>query len=162
MITMNNSNAYILGPMGSLDYFDQQSINLPRAVTPLDVWNLAIADPPSWLRVAFRIRDAISSLFGVQGAGGFSGARFDAVKAGDRMDFFLVEHVAQDVLVMTANDKHLDVMISISTHGKTVDVTASVKNHNTFGRAYMVPVGIAHRWIVRDTLKRLKARVSAT
>lgn len=161
MITLNNSHAYILGPMDSLDYFDQQSINLPRAVTPLDVWNLAIAKPPWWLRVAFRIRDAVSALFGIQGVGGFSGAQFDTVKAGDRLDFFLVEHVARDVLVMTANDKHLDVMISISTRGKTVLVTASVRNHNTFGRVYMVPVGIAHRWIVRNTLKRLRARVSA-
>lgn len=40
------------------------------------------------MRLAFRTRDAISSLFGVKRIGGFSGTRREAVQEGDHLDFF--------------------------------------------------------------------------
>lgn len=114
------------------------------------------AEPGPLMRMAFRTRDAISSLFGVKRIGGFSGQRREAAPAGDRLDFFLVEHSAPDMLVLTERDRHLDVMICLSIADQLLTVTASVVTHNTFGRMYMLPVGLAHKLIVSRDLKRLK------
>lgn len=115
---------------------------------------------PGWLiHLAFRTRDAISTLFGVKRIGGFSGRRVEAVQVGDRLDFFLVEHVTPDMLVLTERDRHLDVMICLTVTERLLTVTASVVTHNAFGRVYMVPVGLAHKLIVSRKLRRLERRV---
>lgn len=83
----------------------------------------------------------------------------DAVLAGDRLDFFLVEHSTHDTSVLTERDRHLDVMICIRTSGCRLSITASVVTHNAFGRLSMVPVGPAHQLIVDQDLTRLKRRL---
>lgn len=112
-------------------------------------------DPQPLLKIAFRIRDTISSAFGVKRIGGFSGEAAASVSVGEHLDFFLVEYVDDACLVLTERDRHLDVMTCISVQARTLSVTSSVCVHNLFGRAYMIPVGIAHRWIVRHMFRRL-------
>ncbi len=111
------------------------------------------------MRLAFKIRDTISALFGVRRIGGFSGKRRDHVREGDYLDFFLVERIEANMLVLTARDNHLDVMTCITTGAGSVSITASVITKNFFGRLYMLPVGPAHRLIVWNLLKRLKHSV---
>ncbi len=145
-----------LGPRAELDYFDERSIDLPVPMAPLEAWNRMLSEPLPLLRLAFRIRDAISARFGVKRIGGFSSRQRTEVKAGDMLDFFLVEHADPELLVLTERDRHLDVMTSISTRQNRLTITSSVITHNGFGRAYMIPVGIAHRIIVNRMLGRLK------
>lgn len=161
MIVLDDKGIRVLQRVSELDYFDSQAVDLPRAIAPLDVWNLVISEPRPFLKLAFKVRDRISAVFGVQEIQGFSGRQVASVDVGDHLDFFLVEHVDDSVLVLTARDRHLDVMTCISTQGTGVAITSSVQVHNAFGRAYMLPVGIAHRWIVRNMLKRLKSKLSA-
>jgi len=108
------------------------------------------------MRLAFRIRDVISSLFGVRRIGGFSGVARTTVNTGEHLDFFLVEHSAPDILVLTERDRHLDVMICLSITDRVLTITSSVITHNLYGRIYMLPVGLAHRVIVSSHLRRLK------
>ncbi len=153
------STAVTLRPLPELDYHDSRSIVLPKAITPLEAWNLMTADPQPLMQLAFRARDAVSSLFGVKRIGGFSGTWRDEVRPGDRLDFFRVEQVAADRLVLTERDRHLDVMICVSTAERLLTITASVVTHNLFGRLYMLVVGPAHKLIVSGDLKRLKRRM---
>lgn len=146
----------LVAPRDRLAYYASQHVTLPRALGPLEVWNRIMADPLPGLKLAFRIRDAISSRFGVERIGGFSGRPAGVPKPGDRMDFFTVEAISDDQLVLTARDRHLDVMISTDCSGPEVAITASVVTHNRFGRVYMLPVGPAHRLIVRIMLNRLR------
>jgi hypothetical protein len=117
------------------------------------------AEPGLFMRLAFRTRDAISSLFGVKRIGGFSGVRRETVNAGEQLDFFLVEHSAPDMLVLTERDRHLDVMICLSITDRVFTITSSVVTHNVFGRIYMLPVGLAHKLIVNSDLRRLKRKL---
>ncbi|PSL92197.1 DUF2867 domain-containing protein [Pseudomonas sp. R9.37] len=141
---------------GDLDYYDRRSILLPVDVTALEAWNIMTAEPGPFLRMAFGIRDAICALFGVKRIGGFSGTRRERVQVGERLDFFLVEHSAPDVLVLTERDRHLDVMICLSISDRVFTITSSAVIHNAFGRFYRVPVGQVHKLIVNRDLKRLK------
>lgn len=151
-------NSYILRPQAELDYFDSRSVMLPVELSALQAWNAIMDDQPRWLQAAFRLRDGISARFGVRRIGGFTGARVDAVAVGDRLDFFLVERQAPDLLVLTERDRHLDVMTSITAHGRTVTIMSSVVTHNWFGRLYMLPVGPVHRFLVESMFRRLERR----
>ncbi|MFK7755265.1 MAG: DUF2867 domain-containing protein [Sedimentitalea sp.] len=161
MIRLCDSTIYVIGPISGLNYYDTQSVDLARELDPLAAWNAIMDHPQRALKLAFWLRDAISSWFGVKRIGGFSGQKTDRVTVGDHLDFFLVEHIDETSLVLTERDSHLDVMTCVSTDGRTVCVTSSVLVHNLFGHLYMIPVGIAHRWIVRGMLRRLKQHSSA-
>lgn len=160
MILLPDGNIRVLQPIPELNYFDSQSVELPRKASPLEAWNVIMDNPQPLLKTAFRARDAVSSLFGVRRIGGFSGQHKHTVKAGEHLDFFVVEHADEDSLVLTDRDRHLDVMTCISTEGRRVFVTSSVRVHNWFGHVYMIPVGIAHRWIVRNSLRRLQKKMA--
>lgn len=151
----------LVAPRAALAYHDSQRITLPRALTAVQVWQHIMANPLPGMALAFRIRDTISTRFGVQRIGGFSGAPVAQVAPGDHLDFFLVEAARPDQLVLTARDRHLDVMISVDTAGCDLAITASVVTHNRFGRAYMLPVGPAHRLIVALMLRRLRRDLAA-
>lgn len=151
-----------LGPIAELDFFDERSIELPRAIDALTAWNLIMSEPQPVMALAFRIRDAISARFGVRQIGGFSGKRHETAIVGEYLDFFLVEHSEPDLLVLTERDRHLDVMTSVSTSGRVLTITSSVVTHNAFGRAYMLPVGPAHKLIVTTMLRRVRKRLMET
>ena len=156
---MSRASVHTLRPLPELDYHDSRSVLLPVQITALQAWNLMTAGQGPLMRLAFRTRDGISSLFGVKRIGGFSGTRREAVQAGDYLDFFLVEHSAPEVLVLTERDRHLDVMTCVSMADRVLTITSSVVTHNTFGRLYMLPVGPAHKLIVNSYLKRLKRKL---
>ena len=153
------SIAHTLRPLPELDYHDSRSVLLPVQITALQAWNLMTAEQGPLMRLAFRTRDGISSLFGVKRIGGFSGTRREAVQAGDYLDFFRVEYSAPEVLVLTERDRHLDVMTCVSLVDRELTITSSVVTHNTFGRLYMLPVGPAHKLIVNSYLKRLQRKL---
>lgn len=159
MFCLPDSSARSLAPLSDLDYFDTQRVELGREITPLAVWNLITEESRPGLQLAFNLRDRVSGLFGVKAINGFSGKTVESASIGERLDFFLVEYMDETTLVLTERDRHLDVMTCIATDLRWVSITVSVQVHNGFGRAYMVPVGLAHRWIVRGMLNRLKRKV---
>lgn len=161
MITLPNSNIRILGQLDELDYFDSRSVSLARKVTPLKAWNLIMEDRQPLLQLAFRIRDAISSQFGVKRIKGFSGPAGGHVDVGDHLDFFLVEYQDEDVLVLTDRDRHLTNMTCIASNGHELSISSSVLVHNLYGRIYMAPVGVAHKVIVQSMLNRLERKVAS-
>jgi Protein of unknown function (DUF2867) len=146
----------LVAPHASLSYYDQQRIRLPRPITPVEAWTRIMANPLPLLGLAFRIRDAIAARFGVRRIGGFTGQKVENPQVGDRLDFFTVERSEPQALTLTERDRHLDVMIAVTSEGQDLAITASVITHNRFGRLYMWPVGPAHRLIVRAMLHRLQ------
>lgn len=151
--------ARLLAPAARCDFRDVQKAVLPGSWTALDFWNAAMARPLPGMGLAFRLRDAISARFGVERIGGFSGARRDSVATGERLDFFLVEEAMPERLLLSVRDRHLDVLTCVTAspvaEGTEAAVTSSVVTHNLFGRLYMIPVGPAHRLLVRRMLSRL-------
>lgn len=161
MIELTNSHARILAPRQTLDYFDVQSADVGVRLGALDAWNLTTAQPVPFLKAAFKLRDWVSALFGIKKIGGFTGHHVDDVAVGDWIDFFLVEYCDPTTLVLTERDRHLDVMTCVSIDDTTVSITSSVVVHNWFGHLYMIPVGVAHRWIVRFMLRRMAHALAA-
>jgi len=117
---------------------------------------------PCWLRAAFGIRDICCAPFRLQAIGGFSGkAPPREIATGDKLDFFDVQNVSAEELVLSASDRHLVVVVALhlaaAIDGKRkLSVTTSVKVHNWLGKVYMLPVKPAHGIIVRNMLNRIK------
>jgi len=149
------AQARLLAPIRQLDFFDTQSQTLPGPIRALEAWNTIRSQSRAEMRAAFWLRDVISVCFGVKRIEGFSQTEADRLQPGERLDFFLVEQCAPDILTLTARDRHLDVMICICVEDTTVSITSSVITHNTFGRVYMVPVAVVHRRLVGRSLSRL-------
>ncbi len=151
-----------MAPRDALCFYDSQSAIVRSPVTPLSAWQRIMSRPLPGIGLAFRLRDAISARFGVRRIGGFSGRFVERVCAGDHLDFFLVEAITDRHMTLTARDRHLDVMVCVTVDpagvaNQRVGITASVITHNSFGRAYMMPVAPAHRMIVRAMLRRLQS-----
>jgi hypothetical protein len=160
LFTIPDTNIQTLGPTDQLDFFDRQAVLLARSISPLSAWRIAMARPMPILGLAFRVRDMISSRFGVKQIGGFSGDSRDSIAVGEMLDFFLVEYICDDVLTLSARDRHLDVLTCISRIQNELSITSSVKTHNGFGRAYMLPVAPAHKLIVRKMLRGIRDEVA--
>ena len=150
----------LVAPVEELYYLDSQSIALTTELSALEAWNQVMAQPMPVMKIAFWVRDAISSCFGVKRISGFSGTPRSDIKVGDHLDFFLVEHIEPEVLSLTSRDKHLDVMTCVTTDEHRLSITSSVITHNWFGRVYMFPVAFAHRLIVRKILARLQKNIT--
>lgn len=147
--------AQILGPVETLSYFDVRALPISCNLTAMQAWNIVMSRPLPGLGLAFKIRDAVSSLFGVKKIGGFARSSGKEPVVGEKLDFFLIEGVSQDALILTERDRHLDVMTSITTTDGFLAITSSVVTHNLFGKLYMIPVGIAHKVIVTLMLARV-------
>lgn len=133
-------HAELVAPKDELAFFDAQSMKLPRPMNVMEAWNLIMSKPLPLMALAFRIRDTISTRFGVKRIGGFAGKRLTNLKVGDYIDFFLIENLSPEMLTLTERDRHLDVMTCVTTANQILTITSSVKTHNFYGNAYMVPL----------------------
>ena len=160
IITYKDTNIQLVADKSELHFFDSQSIQMSKQTTALQAWEIAMSKPMPIMKLAFRVRDAIAARFGVKKIGGFTGGWPQQIIVGDKLDFFLVEYISDDVLTLTERDKHLDVMTCISIGENQLTITSSVKTHNFFGRLYMIPVAPAHKLIVRSTMRRIKCELA--
>lgn len=151
----------LVAPPDRLNFLDRQTLVLPRPLTAAEAWSRLTARPLPGLALAFRIRDAISARFGVERIGGLSGRPVGDPKAGEKLDFFLVERAEPGILTLSARDRHLETITCVTTSATELAITSSVLTKNRFGRLYMLPVAPAHRFIVRRQLKRLARELQA-
>ena len=152
--------AMLIAPREALQFLHVDEVELARPLTALEVWQRSTADDLPLVPLAFRVRDGISGLFGVAPIGGLKAPPSEEVRVGDKLAFFTVDAVRNDLLALAVRDRHLDVMACITTEGRKVQVTASVRVKNLFGHLYMLPVGPSHRLIVWAMLRRLKRAVA--
>ncbi|WP_343598209.1 DUF2867 domain-containing protein [Pseudomonas sp.] len=152
----------LVAAQDDLDFLHSDSVQLTALMTPLQAYCAMTSDIPGWLARAFRIRDFISRRFNVADIHGFTRRDPGQVPAvGERLDFFAVEAISDQQLVLTSRDTHLAVMVCMGVSAGEcgllqLSVTTSVKCFNTFGRLYMVPVGRVHGVIVRRMLANLQ------
>jgi len=154
-------DARLVADLADINFLHCDEVKVAGPLTAFQAYCAMTSDVPAWLAVAFRIRDLVSRTFNVVEIHGFSPRNPDHVPAvGDLLDFFAVEALSERQLVLTARDTHLAVMMCIDSmpageHVTSLTVTTSVRHFNTFGRLYMLPVGLAHGPIVSRLLRNV-------
>jgi len=158
--------ARLLAPAPECRFCHLSRATVAGHLDALDAWNAVMAHRLPSFALAVKLRDAISARFGVERIGGFSGTQHRSIAAGEKLDFFLVEEARPERLLLTARDRHLDVMTCVTATPcgteTEVAITSSVVTHNLFGRLYMLPVGPAHRFIAAAMLRRLQRQRART
>jgi hypothetical protein len=144
------------------DWTAEQQAPIADGLTAWELWRALGANGPPWIGAAYRLRDLLARPFGAAPISGHARTPDDAPppRAGDRVQFFTVDSIADDRLTLKVEDSHLDVL----THVRVVhdgpgralaQVGSEVWIWNTVGRLYMVPTGPGHRLLVGGMLKRL-------
>lgn len=151
--------ASLVAPRNELNFLHSASAVISNDWTAFRLYCFTTSTTPGWLKSAFTVRDKISQHFNVEKIVGFSGRTPEQAPAvGEKLDFFTVEAISDEKLVLTSRDSHLAVMVSIDLIGQDTReafITTSVKTFNTFGRLYMLPVAPAHGVIIKRMLSRL-------
>ncbi len=156
----NNGEKLIAAPK-ELNYLHRSKTIVQSDLSAFDVYCQMTNDMSWLLKYAFKIRDKISTLAGVKKINGFSATKPNkAPNIGEYLDFFLVEFISNDEIILTSRDKHLSVMLFIKlknnkTNKREFSITTSVITHNLFGKLYMLPVAPTHNIIVRSAMKKI-------
>jgi hypothetical protein len=97
-------------------------------------------DMPRWIVAAMAVRQAVVPLLGIARA---------------HSDVFAIREVADDEVLVAADDRHLDFRCAIAVDEATrlLRVTTTVRLHGRRGRIYFLPVRIAHPIVVRSLVK---------
>lgn len=145
-------------PPEQLDYRHIDETLVGPKLTALDAYRAMTSYNPLFLRLAFRIRDMLCRLVGIEPIGGFSAGNLPStIAAGDKLDFFDVYSATDDELVLYSDDRHLTVVVTLRLTGEIesqqrLSISTLVKTKEVLGRIYMLPVRPAHGIIVRGML----------
>ncbi len=136
--------------LSQVHFTDTFALRLPTG-SSRDVahWHRALvaAGQPAWVGALMAVRNRVANGLGVETAGGSSGTS----------PFTLLAWHG-DVLVVGADDKHLDFRAILRIVGEDLQLTTVVHEHNATGRAYFAVVKPFHRRIVPALLRRTARR----
>ncbi|MCO6551348.1 MAG: DUF2867 domain-containing protein [Gilliamella sp.] len=148
-----------------IDYLDCQKKDISKKLTAYEVYKMMTSYQPRWLKILFKIRDCLVKLIGVKAINGFDSSAENKHQPDESnmADFFTITEETDDKLTLVVKDCHLDVCVCIRVVDKgndisknTVYLIASVKNHNIWGKLYMLPVAILHPYIVNKLFENIK------
>ena len=141
-----------------------QRIALGNIKSPGQLFQEMLFPTPIWISVLMRMRNFIVRIFGLQTASNLTEYTIqpdEMLTAGGKIGFFKIEHMDDNEIVVTANDRHLNssfsLFLSEDEGCKTVFVTSVVATKEKFGDIYMFVIAPFHRLIVKKLLRRLSA-----
>jgi hypothetical protein len=151
-------------------YWDCFDIGNPHPETSaLQAWLLVADHSPGWSKKLMVLRNSLVRLVGLKAVGQIDDFRHTPqpprdYRVGDRVGIFYLQHLANHEVVMTQDDRHLDVWVSLFTYQRNgqhrLAVSSVVQVHNGLGRFYMAVITPFHKAIVRATLRRYLAAAS--
>jgi hypothetical protein len=150
------SNATLIA--NEIDYLDYQKKAISKNLTAYQAYEIMTSHQPKWLEILFRIRDCLVKAVGIKPINGFSRSRKENHDSNLNkiVHFFTITEETDNKLTLVVKDSHLDVCVCIividehdNSNKNTLYLIASVKNHNIWGKLYMLPVSILHPYIVK-------------
>lgn len=141
-----------------------QRIALGNIKSPGRLFQEMLFPTPIWISVLMRMRNFIVRFFGLQTASNLTDYTIQSdemLTVGGKIGFFKIEHMDDNEVVVSANDRHLDSSFSLfvteEVGGKKLFFTSIVTTKQRFGDIYMFVIAPFHRLIVKKLLRRLSA-----
>lgn len=135
-----------------------------KNITACEAYKMMTSNQPEWLRMLLNLRDILVKPAGVRAIQGFTNLDEDKYKSGqiNAVLFFTITEDTADKLTLIVKDSHLDVCICVRIIENTSNpsknilyLVASVRNHNFWGRLYMLPVSILHPFIAHKLVDNI-------
>lgn len=146
-----------------VDYADAFRTALEGEVSVDEVVAASFRAMPGWIRALMAVRDGAVSLVGLKTDGARANVP-DTFARGDVIGLFRVLERDEREIVLGEDDRHLDFRASFlltpAGEGTALTVSTVVRFHNALGRAYFVPVGPGHRWIVPAMMRAARASLA--
>lgn len=147
--------SWLAAQAGEASFWDAFEADLDEpALTPRDIVARLFAEQPAWVEALIELRDQMVRPFGLKTVTRLGQA---VEGAGAPESLFAVVFEDERELVIGADDRHLNVRISVLKRrigGRWRYVLTSwVKTHNALGRLYMIPVGRIHPLIVKQAMR---------
>ena len=140
---------------------------LPQA-SALESYLALTAHTPNWMNALMALRNQAVRWVGLKHLGALNafgaGKPAAAYQIGERIGIFSLLHLQPQEVVLTDNDKHLCVQVSLFKHTvqgqAAVSLGTVVHIHNRLGHMYMSVVGPVHSLIVPLMLKQVLKQVT--
>ncbi len=144
---------------------------IPRSdLTATQLYAAVMRSTPAWVDSLMRARNGVVAWFGLKNLGVLSAVPDtigQPLQIGQLVGIFSFVRETPTELVIQDTDKHLTVQIAVikqtvdSQHDRLIACTV-VHIHNLLGRAYLVPVGKAHKYILPAVLRGAPTAVLQT
>ena len=132
-----------------VDFTDTFALRLPPGSSrDVEDWHrsLITAGSPPWVAALMAVRNRVAQALGLDTAG----------RSSDTSPFTLLKRIG-DILVVSADDKHLDFRGVLRVVGDELQCATVVHEHNATGRVYFTVVKPFHRRIVPALLRRARS-----
>ncbi len=131
---------------GRVDYSDAFGVSKATDDSIGEITS-AIFDVPGWVKGLMKIRDSVTSIFGLK-----SGKELRP----EGTTYFGMVLQNENEIVMGESDKHLDFRTSVFADraNEVIYLTTIVRFHNIWGRVYFFFVKPFHKMIIKSLLKR--------
>ena len=118
-----------------------------------EIAKLVFDNTPSWVRALFRLRNKLASLVGLKST--IPPDYNTEFRVGGYISFFKLYSIAEQELIMGANDTHLNFRAIITNTGEAdfnIKLTTLVQYNNLLGKVYMAIVRPFHVIVVKRML----------
>ena len=143
------------------DFLDCYSVQLGRENLPIDqIAQHIFIGLPAWIDTLLFLRDAAVGPFGLKKTADLprDTEMREQVKAGEAINFFPVQSVADNEIILGEDDRHLDFRIAVYRDREKpgrISLATLVHTHNCLGRTYLRLISSFHVLIVSARLAAL-------
>jgi hypothetical protein len=139
-------------------------ITVKNELDPLQIYLLMVNNTPVWINSLLSIRNKIVKLLGLKDVGQLGGV--DYINHSDfdeltdaKLDLFTIESFSENEMILTLNDKHLNIKMAIlkRKHTNKIEVIVStiVNFNNKLGKIYMFIISPFHRLVIMRLMNNI-------
>lgn len=145
------------------DFLDAYRVPLrDKTLSPLQLYLAMVEKTPTWINFLLSIRNVTVKLFGLKDVGNLGDIDKSSIEepfVGAKLDIFYIEYMDDTELVLSLNDTHLNIKLSLLKYSKMevnyLTLSSWVKFNNFLGRLYMGVITPFHKIIVKRMLNSL-------
>ena len=139
-------------------------ITVNNELDPLHIYLLMVNNTPVWINSLLSIRNKIVKLLGLKDVGQLGEVDYinhsDADELTDaKLDIFTIESFSENEMILTLNDRHLNIKMSILKRKHTdeteVIVSTIVNFNNKLGKVYMFIISPFHRLVMMRLMNNI-------
>ncbi|MCR9212372.1 MAG: DUF2867 domain-containing protein [Proteobacteria bacterium] len=145
--------------VGERDFLDCYTVIFPDKEVPIEeVVQRLFLDFPAWVQTLLNIRDGVVRFFGLKTTVGLpTDMRYrSSLKVGEHVNFFKIQSIAENEIIVGEDDSHLDFRIAIRKdclQSDSISLSTWVHPHNLLGKLYLRMILPFHILIVTSRLK---------
>ncbi|MGL4768254.1 MAG: DUF2867 domain-containing protein [Formosimonas sp.] len=126
----------------------------------LEIHLHTMAHTPRWIDGLMRVRNLIVKQLGLKDLGPLghtnNGKPAAHYRVGERLGIFTLFYIAHNEVILTDEDTHLTVKISLYATPNELRITSVVHTHNWLGRVYLWVIIPFHKLIVKRMLRSMQ------